>query len=201
MMRLKPDNDAMNDQIVTRPCNWLNWENTPMLNAALIAVMVEMTNDAPAASTSPNRIALTTTRMKANTTMSGRPRSPGASMIEAQQTSSPNSHRLPSGQCAAKSPHQNRCAPAATPKPKRRSQDRFPRRYMRPAALAARIPRIQSRSLPIRRAATRVGRIDKWQQRRRRSADWRASSFPPGDAATDRMQQPPRWTEIRAGGG
>ena len=102
MMTLKPDKDAMNDQIVTRPCNWLYWENAPMLNAALIAVMVEMTNEAPAASTSPNRIALTTTRMKANTTMSGRPRSPGASMIEAQQTSSPNNHRLPSGQCAAK---------------------------------------------------------------------------------------------------
>src|SRR5471030_2916903 len=98
MMMLKPDKDAMNDQIVTRPCNWLNWENTPMLNAALIAVMVEITNEAPAASTSPKRIALTTTRMNANTTMSGRPKSPGASMIEAQQTTNPNSHRPPSGQ-------------------------------------------------------------------------------------------------------
>src|SRR3984885_13177157 len=98
MMMLKPDNDAMNDQIVTRPCNWLNWENAPMLNAALIAVMVEMTNEAPAASTSPKRIALTTTSMNANTTISGLPRSPGASMIEAQQISSASSHRPPSAQ-------------------------------------------------------------------------------------------------------
>src|SRR5580698_8108958 len=102
MMMLKPDKEAMNDQIVTRPCNWLNWENAPMLNAALIAVTVEITNEAPAASTSPKRIALTTTRMKANTTISGRPRSPGASMIEAQHTTSASNHRLPSGQWAAK---------------------------------------------------------------------------------------------------
>ncbi len=99
---LNPDNDAMKDQIVTRPCSWLNCEKAPTLNAALIAVTVEITNEAPAAITSPKRIALTTTSMNANTTISGRPRSPGASMIEAQQISSPNSHRPPSAQCAAK---------------------------------------------------------------------------------------------------
>src|SRR5258708_32451272 len=102
MMMLNPDKDAMNDQIVTRPSNWLNCAKTPMLKAALIAVMVEITNEAPAARTSPKRIALTTTSMNANTTISGLPRSPGASMIEAQQISSPSSHRPPSAQGAAK---------------------------------------------------------------------------------------------------
>jgi hypothetical protein len=72
-MRLRPDSEAMKDQVVTRPYSWLNSANAPMPNAALIAVMVEIAKDAPAANTRPNRLAPMTTMVIANTTISGRP--------------------------------------------------------------------------------------------------------------------------------
>src|ERR1700742_2260376 len=102
MMMLNPERAAMNDQIVTMPCSWLNCANAPTLNPALIPVMVDIANDAPAEGIKPNRMALTTIRMIENNTISGRPTGPGASMIDAQQTISPSSHKPPSAKCALK---------------------------------------------------------------------------------------------------
>src|SRR5882757_8977991 len=102
MMRLKPDSEAMKDQSVTSPCSWLNSANAPMLKAALIAVAVEIANDALAASTRPNRMALMTMRMMANTTSSGRASIPGADNIAAQQMIRASDHKPASTQCFRK---------------------------------------------------------------------------------------------------
>src|SRR5580700_8966693 len=101
MIRLKPDRETIRDQIMTTLMVLSSCANAPTVNVALIAVTVTIANDPTAATTRPKRMALTTTRTFASTTINGLVLGDCASKAQLQQKTSPISQSAPSAQCSS----------------------------------------------------------------------------------------------------